>query len=278
MLASSARANDLPVTFFGNLIWQESRFDAGSISRAGAQGIAQFMPKTAAMVGLADPFDPLAALPASARLLRDLVRQFGNLGLAAAAYNAGPGRVLKWLAKVNELPRETRAYVRLITGRHAEEWRPEIAQDKAPRLTSGLPCRHMPAFSIPDDDDTDAPSPALARVANASPHAPVVSGGVAAWKLKRPVLALIAPLKRLHLIAQAQPRKSKGPALALIAPLKRLQLAEAQPSKSPGKAAKLRNLASRESPVASRQKPDTNKKNSTHRQASIKGSASNRGA
>src|SRR5262249_8877203 len=62
-LASSARENGVPVAFFGNLIWQESRFDPGSISRAGAQGVAQFMPGTAAQVGLQDPFDPFQALP-----------------------------------------------------------------------------------------------------------------------------------------------------------------------------------------------------------------------
>src|SRR5207248_1485676 len=88
-LVSSAQANGLPITFFSNLIWQESRFVAHAVSRAGALGIAQFMPATAAAVGLKNPLDPLQALPASARLLGNLNRKFGNLGLAAAAYNAG---------------------------------------------------------------------------------------------------------------------------------------------------------------------------------------------
>ena len=57
------------------------------------------MPETAAERGLDNPFDPLQAIPESARLLRDLSKKFGNLGLAAAAYNAGPKRVEDWLAK-----------------------------------------------------------------------------------------------------------------------------------------------------------------------------------
>ena len=80
------------------------------------------MPATARERGLADPFDPLVALRESARFLRDLRAQFGNLGLAAAAYNAGPGRVQAWLAGRSVLPGETRHYVRVITGRPAEGW------------------------------------------------------------------------------------------------------------------------------------------------------------
>jgi hypothetical protein len=97
-LAAAATENDLPIDFFTRLIWQESRFDPIAVSRAGAQGVARFMPATARWRGLADPFDPLEAIAQSAKLLRDLRREFGNLGLAAAAYNAGPGRVRDWLA------------------------------------------------------------------------------------------------------------------------------------------------------------------------------------
>ena len=70
----SAEDNDLPVPFFANLIWQESRLQLNSVSRAGALGIAQFMPEVAVEVGLHDPFDPQQALPASARLLHELRR------------------------------------------------------------------------------------------------------------------------------------------------------------------------------------------------------------
>src|SRR6202048_1524701 len=103
-LAVAAAQNDLPADFFARLIWQESRFDPAAVSRAGAQGVAQFMPATANWRGLANPFDPLEAIAESAKLLRDLRREFGNLGLAAAAYNAGSGRVHDWLAGRRELP------------------------------------------------------------------------------------------------------------------------------------------------------------------------------
>ncbi|MCK1735856.1 lytic transglycosylase domain-containing protein [Bradyrhizobium sp. 138] len=121
-LREAAEASGIPVPFFARLLWQESRFKSNEISHAGARGVAQFMPETAAEVGLDDPFDPMKALPASAKFLRKLRDDFGNLGLAAAAYNAGPGRVQKWLAKESELPRETRDYVRIITGTKAEDW------------------------------------------------------------------------------------------------------------------------------------------------------------
>jgi len=120
--ASVAQANSLPVPFFANLIWQESSFDTRTISRAGAQGIAQFMPRTAVQFGLINPFEPIHALNVAGKLVRDLNKQFGNLGLAAAAYNAGPRRVSDWLAKKGEMPGETRNYVVRVTGRPIEEW------------------------------------------------------------------------------------------------------------------------------------------------------------
>jgi hypothetical protein len=121
-LGWASQKNDLPSEFFTRLIWQESRFNSRSVSRAGALGIAQFMPGTARWRGLGDPFEPIAALHESARWLKELRSQFGNLGLAAAAYNAGPRRVQEWLDGRGHLPGETRAYVRIITGRTAEEW------------------------------------------------------------------------------------------------------------------------------------------------------------
>src|SRR5260221_3499313 len=122
-LAEAAADNELPEEFFTRLIWQESRFDAGAVSPAGAQGIAQFMPQTAATRGLANAFEPLQALRESGAYLRELRTTFrGSLGLAAAAYNAGPGAVEAWLAGRRALPFETQAYVRIVTGYAAEAW------------------------------------------------------------------------------------------------------------------------------------------------------------
>jgi hypothetical protein len=127
MIEAAARANNLPLEFFARVIWQESRFQSdavGPMTRSGqrAQGIAQFMPGTANERRLLDPFDPVQALPKSAEFLAELRSQFGNLGLAAAAYNAGPRRVQEWLAGTGSMPQETRHYVSVITGATVEEW------------------------------------------------------------------------------------------------------------------------------------------------------------
>lgn len=90
----------------------ESGFDPDAGSPAGAQGIAQFMPGTAAAYGLTDPFDPVAAIDAEAHLMSDLIRQFGSPQLALAAYNAGPAPV-EACHCIPDYP-ETRAYVSRI--------------------------------------------------------------------------------------------------------------------------------------------------------------------
>lgn len=123
MLEAEANVRELPAVFFVRLIWQESRFDVDALSPKGAQGIAQFMPATAKERGLEDPHDAVQAIGASAELLSDLQAMFGNWGLAAAAYNAGPGRVQKWLAGKVSLPRETRNYVKSITDLTASSWK-----------------------------------------------------------------------------------------------------------------------------------------------------------
>ena len=122
LITTSAESQHIPVEFLTRLIWQESSFRASVTSPAGAQGIAQFMPGTAQERHLDDPFDPEQAVPASAALLSELSARFGNLGLAAAAYNAGPNRVANWIAGHSGLPLETQDYVDRITGRSAEEW------------------------------------------------------------------------------------------------------------------------------------------------------------
>ena len=143
-LEQDAAENELPVEFFARVIWQESRFNARAVSNKGAQGIAQFMPATADYRGLVDPFDPIEALKNSARYLRDLKARFGNLGLAAAAYNAGPGRVSAWLTSRRPLPGETRNYVAIITGWTADEWAsanpPKTSETTIPQ---GVPCTRL---------------------------------------------------------------------------------------------------------------------------------------
>jgi hypothetical protein len=146
-LFASAQDNHLPVTFFANLIWQESGLQKDVVSRKGAMGIAQFMPQTAVENGLGDPFDPLQSISASARLLRELRDQFGNLGFVAAAYNAGPRRVSEWLERRRQLPRETQSYVVNVTGRSVEEWQKTPPDDAALRFVQRLPCRDMSAFA-----------------------------------------------------------------------------------------------------------------------------------
>jgi hypothetical protein len=161
-LAAAARANDLPIDFFTRLIWQESRFDPQAVSRAGAQGVAQFMPGTASWRGLTDPFDPVEAIAKSAQLLHDLRHDFGNLGLAAAAYNAGPGRVRDWLAGRRRLPGETRAYVRIVTGRSAEEWTGAQAGAKAVQVANAEPCRETASLVLQRSARAAAPMAKLA--------------------------------------------------------------------------------------------------------------------
>jgi hypothetical protein len=123
MIEAASAQQGLPAAFLTRLIWQESSFRPHVVSSAGAQGIAQFMPGTAGERGLADPFDPEQAIPKAAQFLAELKLRFGNLGLAAAAYNGGPARVAAWLAGTGGLPYETRNYVEIVTRHSAEDWR-----------------------------------------------------------------------------------------------------------------------------------------------------------
>ena len=102
------------------------------------------MPATASWHGLADPFDPMESLRHSAAYLRELLNRFGNLGLAAAAYNAGPGRVSAWLTNHRPLPGETRNYVALVTGWTADEWASSTPPEKAETtIPKGVPCTRL---------------------------------------------------------------------------------------------------------------------------------------
>ncbi|MGM4871327.1 transglycosylase SLT domain-containing protein [Bradyrhizobium sp. 956_D2_N1_5] len=151
IVEAAARDANLPLEFFARVIWQESRFQAdavGPMTRSGehAQGIAQFMPGTASERGLLNPFNPVQALPKSAEFLNELRNQFGNLGLAAAAYNAGPRRVQEWLAGTGGMPEQTRNYVYAITGTSVDAWAKAGATGKGPPSSPPTSCRDLMAL------------------------------------------------------------------------------------------------------------------------------------
>jgi soluble lytic murein transglycosylase-like protein len=87
-----------------------------------ACGLMQFVPGTAKEYNV-QPFDPASSIDGADRYLTDLRKQFGNYGLALAAYNCGPRCVSEWLAGRRALPQETRQYVSAITGHKVEDWR-----------------------------------------------------------------------------------------------------------------------------------------------------------
>ena len=122
-LRDVSRHHGLNSAFFTRLIWQESRFDPNALSPANARGIAQFIPSTAKLRGLSDPYNPALALDYSAQYLAELTARFGNLGMAAVAYNGGETRVANFIAKTGGLAQETIDYVEIITGQSAQDWR-----------------------------------------------------------------------------------------------------------------------------------------------------------
>jgi soluble lytic murein transglycosylase-like protein len=113
-IARAAQRWNVGAALLAAQLYVESGFDPLARSPSGAQGIAQFMPATAAALGLDDPFDPAAAIDAQAHLMRDLLRRFASVALALAAYNAGAGAVEGCMC-VPSYP-ETQAYVARILG------------------------------------------------------------------------------------------------------------------------------------------------------------------
>lgn len=125
VIERSSAEHRLDPNFLARLLWKESLFESGAVSPAGALGIAQFMPGTAEIVGLDDPFNPAKAIDASARYLRKLTDGFGNIGMAAIAYNGGENRAARYKESGGRLPWETLDYVEAITGHPAATWREE---------------------------------------------------------------------------------------------------------------------------------------------------------
>jgi hypothetical protein len=113
-IAAAAQRWDVSGALLAAQLMAESNFNPFAVSPAGAAGIAQFMPGTAAAYGLDDPFDAEAAIDAQAHLMSDLLEQFGDVSLALAAYNAGPGAVEPCMC-IPDYP-ETQAYVARIVG------------------------------------------------------------------------------------------------------------------------------------------------------------------
>ncbi len=176
LLKLHAQRNRLPVDFFTRLIWKESIFDAQAVSPVGAEGIAQFMPGTAKLRGLKNSFDHREALAAAAEYLAFLTEKFGNLGLAAAAYNFGEDGTSAWLANRRTLPAETEDYVLAITGHAAAEWRTPAAAFVIPGLGGSGSFAENCAKLVLREMLPPSPSPTIRR-SPTKPWGVVIAGG-----------------------------------------------------------------------------------------------------
>jgi len=112
LILINARANKVPPALVKAVIAAESRFDSTAVSRAGAQGLMQLMPKTARELGIEDPFRPSENVKGGTRYLRSMLDRYGDMTRALAAYNAGPNAV-DYYRGVPPYP-ETQAYVRRV--------------------------------------------------------------------------------------------------------------------------------------------------------------------
>ncbi len=116
--------------------WAESAFRADAVSHKGAIGVMQLMPSTASQYGVDDPYNAAQSLRGGARLLRDLLQRYsGEVPLALAAYNAGPGAVDRAGRSVPNYP-ETRAYIGRVLGVY-DQLRGAAPIGQAPALASG---------------------------------------------------------------------------------------------------------------------------------------------
>ncbi|MEM6680377.1 MAG: lytic transglycosylase domain-containing protein [Pseudomonadota bacterium] len=225
LIKAAATEHGLDPAYFARLIWKESRFDAKALSPKGAQGIAQFMPGTAKLVGLKDPWDPTQAIPASAAHLADLRDELGNWGLAAAGYNAGSGRVWRWLRGRSRLPGETLDYVYSITGEPADFFRERGTPLPKRPLSKGLSfdaaCAALPVIR------TRASRTAVAS----SPWGVQVSGnrsrGRAAAQMRRVKARYgrVIGQKRLQLVPKRGPRGTRAIWTGQIAVASRVEAA-----------------------------------------------------
>lgn len=112
LFQAAGAAHDVDPALLAAVAQVESGMNPSAVSPAGAQGLMQLMPGTAADLGVADPFDPAQAVDGAARLLRSHLDRFGTVELALAAYNAGAGAVSRH-GGIPPYP-ETQAYVRRV--------------------------------------------------------------------------------------------------------------------------------------------------------------------
>ncbi len=187
VIEEAAAAERLDLNFLARLLWRESLFDAGAVSPAGAQGIAQFMPGTAQLRGFEDPFNPAETILASAAYLRDLELRFGSLGLAAVAYNAGEARAARYQAGQPFLPAETRAYVLAITGHPAKAWLDQPLPEPVLALDPELPFREA-CHARAEDGDLNGPEPARPSL---QPWGVILAGQGSREAAERQALSLV---------------------------------------------------------------------------------------
>lgn len=114
MIADSASRNGVDANLVKAVVKAESGFRTDAVSKTGAQGLMQLMPSTAASLGVSDPFDPAQNIEAGTKYLKSQIDRFGSTELALAAYNSGPGNVVKY----GGVPpfTETRNYVSRVMG------------------------------------------------------------------------------------------------------------------------------------------------------------------
>ncbi|NNM78058.1 lytic transglycosylase domain-containing protein [Sphingomonas sp. ID1715] len=120
-ITAAERRHGLPAGLLDALVAAESSYRSDAVSRAGAAGLAQLMPATARSLGVFDRFDIRANLDGGARYLRSMIDQFGSIAMALAAYNAGPGAVIR----ARGIPRngETPDYVNRVIRHWRSLWR-----------------------------------------------------------------------------------------------------------------------------------------------------------